>query len=87
MTFKPPAGSTLDLTGSSAEMTIRKGVNGELLHTLTVGDGLTITGSDKFLLTPPVLPQGEYYYQLEIETPSGELYRVQDKISSTYEWR
>jgi len=83
---------TLTLTGAStligatATMTISRYLNSTPVQSLSVGGGLTITALDKIAINPAnLLTVGDYVYDLEITTLSGEVYRIKGRISATYE--
>lgn len=65
------------LTGASATLIITKDT---FSQTLTIGNGITITGADKFALSLPGLPRGIYDYNFEMIPVSGEIFRINDEI-------
>lgn len=73
------------LIGATATMIISKGVTSTALQTLSVGSGLTITALDKIAINPATLTLGEYFYTLEINSVSGEVYRIKGRINATNE--
>lgn len=86
VTYKDPAGAPIDISGYLARMMVRKKINspGSPLISLTDASGITITGVDGKLdlLIPAadtaLLPEGDWRYDLEIESPGGIVTRLME---------
>lgn len=75
---KTRTGIAQDLTGCAITWTLTD-EDGDLIHTATVGDGLTVTnaasGQCELLIEDGILGDaGRYDYRLVIELPTGETY-------------
>lgn len=81
-TGTPIAGTPYDLTGCSARMQIRKSYSTPVLVAIVTDDGITLGGTDGTVTIDISAARTDALnvktgrYDLEIEFPSGDVYRV-----------
>lgn len=72
--------------GATAVLTIKKETVkpnvAPCLHTLTIGNGLTLADDKKILIALPALPVGSYLYEFHITPPTGYTICIMDRIIS-----
>jgi hypothetical protein len=73
LTFEDDTNTPLDLSGVEIEMQIKKSPTATALKSLTIGEGLNVTGNNVSIDTIADIPKGSYVWDMQFSYPSGRV--------------
>jgi hypothetical protein len=73
LSFKDGDNDPLNLSGVGIEMQVKKSPTATALKSLTIGEGLTVSGGDVTINTIADIPKGSYVWDMQFSYPSGRV--------------